>query len=375
MPRSGLIEFELWSRYQFGNVEVAGESYRQDSVRQIFKSHKVGLADGGSGEVKARAHLVPDPKNKHDSNAVEVRVEGQMIGYLPKEVAATHVAVLTGLTQQGLLPVTECRIWAYEAREWQGTDRRGRDVYETRLDARASLTLDDSNLCVPVNLPPSTLHRLLPQGSALQVRGEEKHMDVLGPLVGTSGAAWVYATLSSVRIGSGRSEKDVVEVRIDGQAIGELTPAMSAHYLPAVVHLAEQGTATAARVMLKGNSLKVEAAVHAVRSHELQSDWFEDDPLQSQPVAPRSLTVDSAKLHGEPSPSQPHTAAEAILSPATIPGGSSAPTTIPSRPSRIVFAVPPGWPQAPLGWEPPTGWAPPPDWPAPPPNWRFWIAV
>lgn len=200
-------------------------------------------------------------------------------------------------------------------------------------------------------------------------------MNVLGPLVGKSGAVWAYGTLSFIRIGSGRSEKDVVEVRIDNQVIGELTPAMSAHYLPAIAHLAESGTLTAVRVLLKGNSLKVEAVLHAVRSHELQADWFEDDQRQPQPVAPRTLTLDAGEMHRRPAQSETRTATTTILSQTGEAGAPSAPIAIPPRPSRIVFAVPPGWPPAPPGWEPPPEWGPHPDWPAPPPNWRFWIAV
>src|SRR5262245_753744 len=42
---------------------------------------------------------------------------------------------------------------------------------------------------------------------------------------------------------------------------------------------------------------------------------------------------------------------------------------------RLVWRAPPGWPEAPTGWQPPPGWSPPSDWPAPPSDWQFWMPV
>ena len=37
------------------------------------------------------------------------------------------------------------------------------------------------------------------------------------------------------------------------------------------------------------------------------------------------------------------------------------------------FNPPPGWPDAPPGWQPPTGWRPDPSWPAAPAGWQLWV--
>jgi len=38
-----------------------------------------------------------------------------------------------------------------------------------------------------------------------------------------------------------------------------------------------------------------------------------------------------------------------------------------------LFNAPPGWPQAPAGWQPAPGWQPDPSWPAAPAGWEFWL--
>jgi RsiW-degrading membrane proteinase PrsW (M82 family) len=38
-----------------------------------------------------------------------------------------------------------------------------------------------------------------------------------------------------------------------------------------------------------------------------------------------------------------------------------------------VFNAPPGWPQAPSGWQPAPGWQPDPSWPPAPAGWEFWL--
>jgi collagen type III alpha len=282
-----------------------------------------------------------------------------VIGYLAKEQAARYVGVLSALMENGHIPTTACHVWAYAYQDWQGTDRRGRDIYRPVMEARASIVLDEPHLCVPANLPPSTAHRMLPHGGALQVKGEEDHLDVLAPLVSEHGETWVYTTLHLMTVGSGRTEKRVVELRIDGKPIGRLTPTMSAQYAATIDHVAQSGQLVAAKALLKGNPIQVEAVLHASRSHELDAAWFA--PTGSRVAAPPSSPREENEGGSLP----------AFVEPAVRPIGSP-PISIPPKPSEILFQVPPGWPSPPEGWEPFDGWQPDPAWPSPPPGWQFW---
>lgn len=364
MAAEGLTALELWSKGGWPTVEVVGEFYHPGEIRALFPTP---LATD-SREYRGFARLIPEPKNRHDPNAVGVHVDGHHIGYLSRSNAQRYQRVLASLVREGMLPTTACRIWGYERQEWQGTDRRGRDVYKTVFEAQATVVLDEPHLCVPVNMPPARPHRLLPLGSPLQLKNEERHLDVLAPLVAAHGESWVYGTLRAVTARTGRSEKVIVEVHVDDQVIGELTPAMSAHFVPVIVHLTRTEHLATARVMLKGNALKVEAVLHAAKSHELGSEWIgagESVPAQPSP----ELATAGASL-AAPVP----LAVSPPVSELGLPRADWLLTfTVPDKPSRIVFRVPPGWPPPPEGWEPAPSWMPLAEWAPPPPGWQFWV--
>lgn len=354
MSVSGLTEFQLWSKGGWPRVEVAGEFHHQDEIRSLLPPT---FPESGV-EAEFTAYLMPEPHNRYDRNAVRVEVQGRTVGYLPKEIAGDYATVLTSLVSRGLAPATPCRIWAYERQEWKGYDNRDRDVYERVLNAQVSIVLDAPHRILPMNVEPVGPHRTLPHGSALQVRGEEKHLDVLAPWVAQHGEGWVYGELRSIAVQNGREPKEVVEILIDGQVIGELTPAMSAHYVPAIEHGAARGESVVAKVFLKGNALKVEAVLHAAKAHELGSDWV------------AGVTTSSAGA--PPGGSVPVDVAGEVVGPLPPPVGAG--FILPPKPTRIVFNPAPGWPPAPHGWEPSMGWRPHPEWPSPPEGWQFWTA-
>jgi hypothetical protein len=60
-------------------VQVAGESFHQDAIHAVEER-----SPPGSPLV---AVLVPDPGNAHDSNAVAVYVNGEHVGFLPRDMA------------------------------------------------------------------------------------------------------------------------------------------------------------------------------------------------------------------------------------------------------------------------------------------------
>ena len=61
------------------SVNVAGESHYQEALRSI----------AGPGEVRhdTEAHLIPEPENEYDPNAVRVEIDGLKVGYLPRDLA------------------------------------------------------------------------------------------------------------------------------------------------------------------------------------------------------------------------------------------------------------------------------------------------
>jgi hypothetical protein len=60
------------------DIEVVGESFRQDSVRAVAQ-----VADGSQFDL----YLLPDPNNPHDRNAVRVMVGNLHVGFLRRDAA------------------------------------------------------------------------------------------------------------------------------------------------------------------------------------------------------------------------------------------------------------------------------------------------
>ena len=231
-----------------------------------------------------------------------------------------------------------------------------------KFSSSVTLALDEWYLCVPINEPPSEAHTMLPHGSALQVRKEENHQDVLRRYVNRHGECWVYGSLHPVTEQTARTTRELVEVRVDGERVGDLTPAMSAEFIPVIARLAERGRATGAKLIVKGNQIKAEVVLHAMKAHQLPAEWVAEhlapngSPTSQPSARPPQLPAPASDLHAaKSSPSPNRTTA----------------TVVPPRP-RVTFRTPPGWPPAPSGWEPEPEWRPHPDWPPAPTDWEFW---
>jgi HIRAN domain-containing protein len=67
-------------RGMYIDLDIVGESYRQDAIRQLWRGP----------ETTYNAALIPENDNPHDSNAVRVEVEGCHVGYLSRETAEDY---------------------------------------------------------------------------------------------------------------------------------------------------------------------------------------------------------------------------------------------------------------------------------------------
>jgi hypothetical protein len=66
-------------------LEVVGESYRQEALWRI-----VGGRTSEPVRYETVAELVPDPSNGYDENAIEVRIDGTLVGYLSRQDAVIY---------------------------------------------------------------------------------------------------------------------------------------------------------------------------------------------------------------------------------------------------------------------------------------------
>lgn len=88
---------EVWITTE-ERVEVVGESHYQPAIRKAcgWKGPHVDTM------FECMAELVPEPTNKHDPNAIMVKVDGRQVGYLSRRDALElGEAISKALLRQG----------------------------------------------------------------------------------------------------------------------------------------------------------------------------------------------------------------------------------------------------------------------------------
>lgn len=91
-PQVTAVQATLYSGYE--TLEVVGESHYQDTLWQI-----VGGRTRDPVRFETHAILVPDPENHYDANAIEVRIDDLLVGYLSRDDAAAYQPGLFRLMQ------------------------------------------------------------------------------------------------------------------------------------------------------------------------------------------------------------------------------------------------------------------------------------
>lgn len=97
---SGLVPFLLWGQRGWGRVEVAGESHYGSAFEAIVNRN----GGGREVELSVTAVLLPEPRNRHDRNAVKVLVAGDQVGYLPREEAGATPGSSSSWSRQASPP-------------------------------------------------------------------------------------------------------------------------------------------------------------------------------------------------------------------------------------------------------------------------------
>ena len=96
--------------------EVVGEASYQKAISKV-----VGGKTTYSAKHECTALLICDDANKYDQNAVEVQIDGRLVGYLPKNDAAAYRQELENIDAQ--LPSVAVR--AKVVGGWRDEDSEG----------------------------------------------------------------------------------------------------------------------------------------------------------------------------------------------------------------------------------------------------------
>ena len=289
-----------WSCLGYGAATyVAGiDHHHKDFLRMVRTvgagKERPSMFGGTYGRAEVTAVLVPEPGNPHDPNAVQVTVAGEMIGYLGRDIAPGYAAVLGPLAQRGqYVFVPGLAAWG-----------NGRDGTEEWV----RLELPQPHLLFPRNPPPAAPYVKLPATHRVKVPGSAPLVGSLAELVARSGEVPVYATLHQTTTARpSPAGKPVVEVRVEGQPVGQLTPVGSAHVLGVVTKAAELGVTLAADALARGNSIEAEVTVWLAHTTELPEAWLgELERAGGQAEGPRTTEPSAAspnhRLPGIPTP-------------------------------------------------------------------------
>lgn len=263
--------YRLWTQARsWGDYDLTVESEFLPAIRSLFPEEW----PGGSQTLTPDVRFVPEPHGPRGAWAISVRARNLSLGYLDDEDSLVWAGVIRRVVASGFIPTTSSRIYAYEYDGWDGV--------EFNADMRIALGRPEAAL--PLNDPPRVPFTMLPRGSITQVTKEDEHFDVLRRFVPPGGYGVLFATLHQKGL-QGRA-KPHVEVRIDDERIGQLTPQMSQRFLPMIEHLSDRGLVTACWADITGSSVAAEVRIEAIKANEATLAVLDGTPTVVPPLVP-----------------------------------------------------------------------------------------
>jgi len=276
---AGRLEHPVGSAYRLWGHNRSWQSYefRVDNeflpaIRSLYPADFPDRHTALTPEVQ----LVPEPDGPRGQWAVSVRTRERTIGYLDAEDARTWAGVLRRIVASGFIPTTSSKIWAHEFDDGEGG---------IELRANVAIGLEEPALALPVNDPPTVEYTMLPRSGIVQVTKENEHFDALLKFVPEGGSGLLFVTLHENAAELGRA-KPHVEVRIDGERIGQLTPQMSQRFLPMIQHLDSRGLVAACWGDITGSAVAAEVRIDAIKANEASAEVLDGPPVTIPALLP-----------------------------------------------------------------------------------------
>lgn len=100
-----------------GSWNIAGVSHHIENLRRVFEDPP---SNGDSLSTDAVASLEREPTNRYDPNAVAVKVQGLLVGYIPAEQALAWNKYVAALQDRALQPQATVTAWrSWDRREYE----------------------------------------------------------------------------------------------------------------------------------------------------------------------------------------------------------------------------------------------------------------
>ncbi|MGC3993056.1 MAG: HIRAN domain-containing protein [Propionicimonas sp.] len=270
-----------WTVY---SCEVEGEFMNRGGLESAYSAAGVPVTESGVELNDVPALLL---ESADGSGFLDVLINGRVVGYLAEGEAALYAPIIRSLRSRGQALEVSARLWA----------RRGE-----RLRGRVTLLMPRADEVEPPSPLPNDPYVVLPATSSMQVSGEEAHQDVLAPLLTGRTSASVVATLHSAEIQRARSAVAVVEVRVGGAVVGQLSSTSSANTIDLIRACEAAGRIPVAHGTITGNSLKVEMSVRTAKTADVSDRWLAEvlNPTAVRPAFASPSPENNPGMVGRP---------------------------------------------------------------------------
>ena len=272
------------------NIRAFTKKEFNATIRALFKHDW----PGNNEYIDITVQLIPEINNPNPWD-IAIRCGGRTIGYMRQDEAREWATTVRRVVASGYVPTTEASVSAAEP-----------DHDTSRLGASIYLSLGRADQALPRNNPPPQPFSMLPRSRIVQVVKEDQHPAVL-KFVPNSGYAVLYATLREAGV-QGRPH---VEVLVDGDRIGQLSPPTGKQFLPLIRHLADHGFTTACWADITGSKIAAEVRINAAKAAEVSAEFLADPaaknlyPLVDHCKDPRDYDLSSQWSMLAPVPPEP----------------------------------------------------------------------
>lgn len=259
-PRPLPTDAEFVPLSEDGRLAVVGESHYQAALRNAVHGRVAGT--GFDEHMPVTAVLVPEPTNSHDANAVRVDVRSDAgpatVGYLAREVAVHYQPALLAL---------DANHYGTCAARITGGGEKYYGIYLHLAGPDLMLFANRSKRGSTGDAEWSSMATLCPEVQCT-VTGEEHHQDQLQSVAPRSPneVTRVIVTLCNCRIVNGKHRgEQAIEVRLDGERVGQLTRAMTQRYAPHMDAVARAGRIPAAEAVVMTGSRGIQVELRMPR--------------------------------------------------------------------------------------------------------------
>ncbi|WP_276651260.1 TM2 domain-containing protein [Corynebacterium vitaeruminis] len=278
--------YDIRPRTMWFGQDVVGCRNYPHVIQQVLAN--VSPDSDGNRYFSVELVLEPDNPMLGRNQAVSVRFNDQVLGYLPESTAAAYWPELARIAATALRPVTTARLVP------------GTNTYGESPDANVSLALGRPGTVVPVNAPPFESWALLPWGEGiplLKIPGEEHGMSAYLP---QTGEALVLFTLHQAFSPEG---EPVIQVRLNGGPVGTVPQTSSAGLLSAVEQMQNMGLSLVVRGLVGGTRQSPQAVIYGATADQLDVDF-----LSFPKINPLSRLVEQGETYFVPDAWQGNTA-------------------------------------------------------------------